>query len=306
MDHPTLKGIFAPVPTPFDDRGEFATRELAANLNHWGQFPLAGYIVLGSNGEAVHLDADETLAVLAAARKAIPRDRLMIVGTGRHSTRETVACTRHAADAGADATLVLPPSYYRGQMTHEILVRHFHAVADASPIPLMIYNMPACTGLDLDAETILGIAAHGNVVGIKDSGGDVARLGEIRRQAGPEFAILAGSAGFLLPALSVGADGGVLGLANIAPQACCDIFTAARSGDLDTARQIQLRMIRPNAVVTRQWGVPAMKAAMNMLGLYGGPPRPPLLPLASDRRSELRSILAEAGILDPEKGDTGP
>jgi 4-hydroxy-2-oxoglutarate aldolase len=296
-------GILPPVPTPFGESGELATAELARNFEHWARYPLAGYVVLGSNGEAVHLDEAETSAVLETARAAIPTDRWLIAGTGRHGTAATVTATRAAAAAGADAALVLPPSYYRGQMTGEVLVRHFHAVADASPIPLLIYNMPACTGLDLQAATVVAAAAHENIIGLKDSGGDVAKLGEIRRQGPPDFAILAGSAGFLLPALEAGADGGVLGLANIAPAACLEIVAARERGETDTAREIQERLVRPNAAVTREWGVAAMKAALDLLGLYGGPPRAPLQPLDTVRTAELNDILAAAGILPADQGE---
>jgi 4-hydroxy-2-oxoglutarate aldolase len=293
----TLSGIFPPVPTPFGTDGALALSELTRNFVHWNSHALAGYVVLGSNGEGVHLNEAETDAVLETARAAIPPDRKMIVGTGRHSTRETVAWSRRAAEVGADAVLVLPPSYYRNQMTRAVLVDHFYAVAEAVPVPVVVYNMPACTGLDLDAETVLEIAAHSNVIGIKDSGGDVAKLAEIVRGTAPEFAVLAGSAGFLLPALSIGASGGVLGLANIAPDACLALAKAVGADDRDQARVIQHRLVRPNRAVTKQWGVPALKAALDMLGLYGGPPRRPLPPLSTTLTRELRTILTAAGLL---------
>ncbi|MCP4897055.1 MAG: dihydrodipicolinate synthase family protein [bacterium] len=292
----SLEGVFPPIPTPFDANGSIAAEGLAGNLKYLGRFALAGYVVLGSNGEAAHLNGGETLSLLEQARMHIPSDRLMIVGTGRNSTKETVNLTFQAADLGADAALVLPPCYYRGLMTREVLVRHFRSVADASQIPVMVYNMPGCTGMDLDAETVLEVAEHPNVIGIKDSGGNVAKLAELRQYADPSFAILAGSAGFFLPALSVGAQGGVFALANIAPQPCIDIFNAYQKDDWAVARSLQLRMVRPNAAVTRKWGVPALKAAMDMLGLYGGAPRLPLFPLADEHRRELVEVFADAGI----------
>ena len=294
-----LAGVFPPIPTPFDASGDVACDALLSNLAHLNRSALAGFVVLGSNGEAVHLNDSETLQVIETARVGIPPDRLMIVGTGRLSTGETALWTRRAAEAGADAALVLPPYYYRGQMTTEVLVQHFRAIADEAPIPIILYNMPACTGIDLGAETVLVLASHENICGIKDSGGNLAKLAEIRKDAGPNFAVLAGSAGFLLPALAVGASGGVVALANIAPEPCLRIVEAARCGDWKTAREIQLRMIRPNTAVTRGWGVPALKAAMDLLGLFGGEPRAPLLPLSDARKSELRRMLEEADILQP-------
>jgi len=300
-DRPRLEGIFPPIPTPFDANGEIDLAALAENLGWWTRFDLAGIVVLGSNGEAVLLNEAEKLRLVEAARAGTPEDRAIIAGTGLQSTEATIALTRAVAAAGADFALVLPPSYYKGQMTDAALGRHFRAVADASPIPVVLYNMPACTGIDLSAELIANLAGHGNIVGLKDSSGNVVKLGRIRGEAGRDFRILAGSADFLLPALSVGAVGGVLALANVAPAECTDIHRRFAEGDLEAAREIQIRMIPPNAAVTRRWGVPGLKAAMEMLGLRGGPVRPPLLPLADAQRDELRSILIEARILDPNK-----
>ncbi len=301
---PRLEGIFPPIPTPFDADGEIDLPALAGNLGWWSRFDLAGIVVLGSNGEAVLLDEAEKLRLVEAARAGTPEDRAVIVGTGLQSTRATIALTRAAADAGADFALVLPPSYYEGQMTDVALGRHFRTVADASPIPLVLYNVPACTGIDLSAELIVDLAGHGNIVGLKESSGDVVKLGRIRGEAGERIRLFAGSADFLLPALTVGAVGGVLALANVAPEACVEIHRRFAEGDVDGAREIQVRMIPANIAVTRRWGVPGLKAAMEMLGLRGGPVRPPLLPLGEEQRRALRSILIEARILDPEKEAT--
>lgn len=301
---PRLEGIFPPIPTPFDTDGEIDVCALAENLGWWNQFDLSGLVVLGSNGEAVLLDENEKLRLIDTARAGVPEDRSMIVGTGAQSTRATIGLTQAAANAGADYALALPPFYYRGLMTADVLERHFRAVADASPIPVILYNMLACTGIDLSAELIVALAGHENIVGLKDSGGDVAKLGRIHGELGGRFQLLAGSASFLLPALSVGAVGGVLALANIAPRQCVEILRLALVRDIDAARELQVRMIPPNTAVTRRWGVPALKAAMEMLGLRGGPVRPPLLPLGAEERDELRSILIEARILDPDKEET--
>lgn len=295
-----LEGVFPPIPTPFNAVGEVESDALLRNLEYWSDFALAGCVVLGSNGEFAHLSECEIRQVLETARAGIPTDRLMIAGVGRPSTRETIVWSRHAATVDADAVLVLPPSYFRGQMSHQVLVDYFRAVAEASPLPVILYNMPACTGLDLDAETVLSLSDHQNIIGLKDSGGNVAKLGEVRQYAKQGFAILAGSAGFLVPALSIGASGGILALANIAPQQCLDVYKAAMRGDWNTARTMQLNLIRPNTAVTRGWGVPALKAAMDILGLYGGDPRAPLERLSESRRNQLRAILVEAGIVQNE------
>ena len=296
-----LAGIYPPIPTPFDNTGKIAEQALTENLHRWNQHKLRGYVVLGSNGELVLLNKEERLLVMRIARAAISEDKLMIAGTGCQSTQATIELTAGAAAIGADAALVVTPSYYRGLMTRDVLREHFYAVAEASPIPIIIYNIPACTGIDLDAETVAVLAEHENVIGIKDSGGNVTKLAEICHLTGTNFQVLAGSASFLLPALSVGAVGGILALANIAPAQCLLIRQAFLDRDLEQARQEQLRMIPVNTAITRRWGVPAVKAALDMLGMYGGPARRPLLPLSTETKGELRSILTVAGILHKDR-----
>jgi 4-hydroxy-2-oxoglutarate aldolase len=171
-------------------------------------------------------------------------------------------------------------------------------VADASPIPVSMYNMPANTSVDMAAEVITKLSQHPNIMGLKDSSGNLAKLGEVIRSARPGFQVLAGSAGFLYPALCVGAVGGVLALANIAPQQCCDIVSLFKHGKHEDARELQLRMIAPNTAVTARFGVPGLKAALDMLGYHGGNPRSPMLPLPDAQRETLRNILVEAGILE--------
>ena len=294
-----LAGIFPPVPTLFSADGGLDLDAMTRHLAYLSGFDLRGVVVLGSNGEAVHLNADERTRLIEHVRTRISGERWVIVGTGRQSTRETIAASSHAAAFGADAVLVLPPHYYRGRMTRDALVAHFHAVADASSVPVMLYNMPACTGIDMDAATVLAAADHDNIIGLKDSGGDVTKLGALHRALGDRFHLLAGSAGFLLPALSVGAVGGVLALANIAPDRCLEILTRANAGDWSGARAVQCRIVVANTAVTRRWGVAGLKAAMTLLGLPSGVPRRPLLPLTDAETEELRRILVDAGILAP-------
>jgi 4-hydroxy-2-oxoglutarate aldolase len=277
--------------------GQVAHDKLAENLVRWNQVDLAGYVVLGSNGETVYLSDAERVAVVSTARKAIPRDKLLIVGTGAESTRATIERTKTAAEAGADAALVVTPCYYKGQMTTEALRRHYFALADASPIPILLYNVPKFTGLDLSAETILELAQHRNIAGIKDSGGNVAKLGAIIGAAPDHFKVLAGSGGFFYPALVLGAVGGVLALANVAPDQCCQIYHATCQGQHSRAQELQLRMIPLNAAVTARFGIPGLKAALDLLGYYGGEPRSPLSPPSSDQVEEIRHILEESGLL---------
>lgn len=292
-----LEGIYPPIPTPFDEKGQIAVNALKDNLAFMNRFALRGVVVMGSNGEYVMLSEKEKIILMETARAAIRPDRLMIAGTGCQSTVETIDLTRKAAEIGADAALVITPSYYRKAMTPEALSVHFRAVADASPIPVILYNMPANTGIDLEADTVAALAKHPNIIGIKDSGGNIVKMGDIRRMAGPGFQVLAGSAGFLLPGLTVGAVGGVLALTNIAPAQCIAIHKYFLEGNHAGALDLQLRMIPVNTAVTARWGVPALKAAMDFLGLYGGPVRSPLLPLPEETRKMLKTILTEGGIL---------
>lgn len=295
-----LGGIFPPIPTPFDVSGSIDCDALATNLEFLDTFGLRGYVVLGTNGEAVHMNIEERIRLLELTRNLIPDNRLLIASTGCPSTRQTISLSQQADAIGADAILILPPYYYKSQMVTHTLAKHFHMVADACSIPVIIYNMPACAGMDLNADTIAAIADHPNIIGLKDSGGDVVKLGALHQELGDDFQILAGSAGFLLPALSVGAVGGVLALANIAPAQCLAIRELFLAGDLDEARRIQLRLIEVNTAVTRRWGVAGLKAAMDLLGLAGGAVREPLLDLKKPDIERLKSILINRRVLEPE------
>ncbi|MGD8997294.1 MAG: dihydrodipicolinate synthase family protein [Anaerolineae bacterium] len=299
MDKQTisLKGVFPPIPTPFDAEGNVAYRALAENLERWNRYDLAGYVVLGSNGEAVHLTDEEKTRAWEAGRQAIPSDRLMIAGTGCQSTRQTITLSRRAADAGADAALVVTPHYYGGQMTPDALTSHFYAVADRSPIPVVIYNMPRFTHIDLDASTVVQIARHPNIVGIKDSGGNIGKLAHIAGAVDQDFQILAGSASFFFPALVVGAVGGVMALANVAPQEMLDLHRLFETGEWAEAAAMQRRLVPVNTAVTARFGIPGLKAALEMRGYYGGPVRLPLQPLDDGALQTLEAILVQGKVL---------
>jgi len=293
----SLSGVFPPITTPFDGEGNVAYDALAANLERWNAYDLAGYVVLGSNGEAPYLNGDEKAHVLGACREAIPSGKLLIAGTGSESTRATIAMTMLAAQAGADAALVVTPHYYGPRMTPDALVHHYHQVADASPIPIILYNVPKATHLDMDAATIARGAQHPNVLGVKESSGNVVKLADIVRLCGPDFQVLAGTAGFFFPSLAVGAVGGVLALANIAPQQCIDLHRLFQAGRWAEAADLQRRMIPVNAAVTARYDIAGLKAALDMLGYYGGPVRSPLLDLPDSDRDSLRAILHAGQIL---------
>ncbi len=293
----SFAGVFPPIPTPFDGEGNLALSALTNNLQRWNQFDLSGYVVAGSNGEAPYLTDDERIALFETVRATTPVGKLLIAGTGRESTGATVTLTRRAAAAGADAALVVTPHYYGSKMTPEALIRHYEAVADVSPIPILIYNVPKFTHVNVDAATIARLARHPNIAGMKDTSGDIVQLANTVRQAGHDFQVLAGSASFFFAGLALGAVGGILALANIAPLQALDIYHLFRAGRWDEGAELQRRMIPVNAAVTARFDIAGLKAALEMLGYYGGPVRPPLMNLAEAERTTLRAILIEGGVL---------
>jgi 4-hydroxy-2-oxoglutarate aldolase len=293
----SLSGVIAPIPTPFDTAGDVHFEALRGNLQRWNQSGLRGYVVLGSNGEGVYLDTEEKVRVWDRTRRVIPTDKLLIAGTGCESTRETIALTRRAAEVGADAALVVTPHYYGPKMTPDGLVQHYQAVADASPIPVLIYNVPKFTGVNMDAAAVARASQHPNIVGIKDTSGNITQLADTVRQADPAFQVLAGSAGFFLAGLVVGAVGGILALANIAPERMVELHELFMGNQREEAAELQRRMIPVNGAITARFGIAGLKAAMEMLGYYGGPVRPPLSQTTESEREALKAILIEGGIL---------
>ncbi len=289
-----LQGIYPPIPTPFTTDQQIAVAQLKANFARWTTTGLSGYVVLGSNGEYVALNEAEKLHMIRIARECIPSDQSLIAGTGAESTIETVSLSKRAANLGADAVIVVTPHYYRSRMDAASLLAHYRAVADACPVPVLLYNVPANTGIDMPADTVLQLAEHPNIAGIKDSSGNIANMAEVLRCKPATFQVLAGSAYFLLPALVLGASGGVVALANIAPEETVALYRRFLTGNLFEARALQLRLLPVNQAVTARWGVPALKAALDRRGYYGGPPRLPLLPLPEKERRELDGILDHA------------
>jgi 4-hydroxy-2-oxoglutarate aldolase len=291
-----LAGIYPPVPTFFTDTGNLDLATLRRHIK-WLTTPerlsIAGIVALGSNGEAAHLDEAERQQVIQTIREVTPAALPVLAGASAQSTRGTIALCEAVARAGADAALILPPSYFRGQMNREALVRHYLAVAAASPIPIVVYNMPNSTGgLDLDAETIIAVAEHTRVLGVKDSAGNVTKLAEVAASARRGFQVLAGSASFLLPSLLVGATGAVAALANIAPRQCRLVIDLFQQGHLQEARALQARLIPINTAVTSRYGVPGLKAALDLALGYGGLPRQPLLALPGSEREHIRRLLS--------------
>ena len=292
-----LEGILIPVPTPF--RGdEVAVDRLRANLQRWNQTDLAGYVVLGSTGEFPLLTEAEKDHVLASAREAISRDKAFLAGTGAESTQLTLRQTRRAAELGADAALVITPNYYKKSLSNPAAqIRHYLAVAEASPIPVLLYNFPQNTGINLDSETVARIAEHPNVRGIKDSSGNIPQVGEIIHQTPKSFCVLVGAAGALLPSLAIGSSGGILALANIAARDYCEVYALVKQGRWEEAREIVSRLMPVDRGVHGRHGIGGLKAGLDLQGFYGGPCRAPLRTPDGDAIEEIKEVLASAGLL---------
>lgn len=288
-----LSGILPPLVTPFREDGTLDLAAFEANLEAYSAHDLGGYLVLGSNGEALSLEEGEKLALIEAARRRAS-GRLLLAGTGLESTAATIALTKKAADRGADAVLVLTPFYYRAQMRPDVLVRHYEAVAEASPIPVLLYSVPVFTGLPIPPEVPLALAGHVRIAGMKDSSGDIGVMGRVLGSVPPSFEVACGSAPVLFAALSLGAAAGILAVACCAPGPVAALFKAFRAGDRETALRLQ-RAITPLATaIGPTYGVPGLKLALDLAGLRGGAPRRPLLPAPPGARAELTRLLAEA------------
>ncbi len=302
-----ISGIYPPLPTPFNDDGSLALDGLRSNVERLNETGLSGYVPLGTNSEAVHVTPDEASQIFATVKKAAASGKQVIGGTGQLSTMATIEMTKRAADAGCDAALIVTPFYYKNSMTADALKKHYHTIADQSPIPIMIYNVPANTGLNVASSIVAEIAQHPNVVGIKDSSGDINQLAETVRLArgegrfagarGKEFDVLSGNYGAFLPGMTFGIKGAILAVSNIAPDECVMIYDLFKQGRIDEAGEWHLRLLPVARAVTTQFGVPGLKAAMNMLGYFGGSPRLPLLPLGASQRVELEKVLREAELL---------
>ncbi len=291
-----LSGIFPPIVTPFRD-GEVDTEALAFNVQKWNETGLAGYVPLGSTGEFVHLTPAERDQVIATVREHAAPGKVVIAGTGSLSTDEAIRLTRRAGELGADAAMVVTPFYYTSQMTDAALWGHYTAVADASPIPILLYNVPVFTHLNMAVETVARLAEHPNIIGMKDSSGSVDQLTQIVHSTPEEFILLSGAAGVLHPALTVGADGAILAISNVVPELCVEIYELVQTNDHATARRRQAVLGTLNRAIGR-YGIGGYKFAMDLRGYQGGRPRRPLLSPDEAGRQAVRAGLIAAGVLD--------
>jgi 4-hydroxy-2-oxoglutarate aldolase len=291
-----LRGIYAPIATPFAG-GKIAYDRLERNLKFWLESDLTGIVVMGSNGEFVLLSPEEKAELTRFVCGYVKGKKPVIVGTGAESTVETIRLNKMAAEAGAEAVLIVTPNYYKGEMTDQVLARFYRDVADTSPLPVILYNMPRNAGINISARLAVELSKHPNIIGIKDSGGNIVQIADMIRNAAEGFSVFAGSASYLFTTLALGGAGGTLALANVFPNECARLQTLFEAGRIKEARDLQMILIDSNNAVTARWGIPGLKAALDMIGLYGGDPRLPLVPLDEANREELRKILTQTGFL---------
>ncbi len=286
------------MPTPFKD-GDVDPAAIRGNIRRWIGAGLGGVVALGTNGEASLLDDDECDLVVQTARGEVPDDRTLIAGVGRESTRATIAAARRAAAAGADAVLVRTPSFYRAHVSVAALVVHYTAVADASPVPVLLYNFAAFTGVNMTPETVGRLAAHANIAGIKETSTDGAQFAELAAAVPDRFSVLAGSAPGAYTALCAGAAGAILAVACVRPQLCLQLRSLVIDGRYADALAIQQRLTPLARAVTTGFGIAGLKAALDLSGLKGGDPRPPLGPLSSDAIERVRTLLNDTADVKP-------
>lgn len=284
-------GISAPLTTPFAADGKISLADLKHNVGLYNRTGLKGYVVLGSTGEAVLLSSEEMDDVLAAVKESAAPGKLLIAGTGAESTAETIARTRRAAELGYQAALVKTPHYFKPQYTADVLIAHFRRVADASPIPVLLYSVPQYTGIALEAPEVAALAEHPNIAGIKESSGNVQRTGQIIAAAPKRFQTLVGSASTLYASLRLGAVGGIQALADVLPERCVELYVAYRSGQHERAQQLQEALVPFSKEIVSEGGPTGVKCAMDFRGYRGGLPRPPLLPLSAEKKRRIESLL---------------
>lgn len=290
-----LNGIYPPLTTPFEE-DELSLEKLQKNLRRYERKNLSGYVLFGSNGESAFLTKDEKLQIVAAVREHTKKT--LIAGTGSDSIKETIHLTNEAAEKGANYALIITPSFFKSEMKHHTFLNYFTAVASSVMIPVIIYNVPKFTNVNIEPETIVELASHPNIVGLKDSTENPSRISEIVANVPDSFKVIVGTASVLYSGLSAGAVGGILALANIASDECIKIYELICDKKFDEALELQNRMIPVNRAVTSKFGVAGLKAAMDLMGYFGGKPRMPLEPLSEAHLIELKMILKKASLIE--------
>jgi 4-hydroxy-2-oxoglutarate aldolase len=294
-----LNGILLPITTPFTPGEELDAEGLERNLAQWNGSGIVGYVVLGSTGERANLDEAEYLKVIETARRAVPEHLTFIAGAGQQSTRGTIKEIERAVAAGAEAVLVITPSFYKSAITQDALVGHYQSVADASPLPVILYSMPDLTGIKIKPETAARLSEHSNIIGMKDSSADVAEFAETVYQAPDDFAVMIGNGTVLCAALQAGARGGILAVGCAVPRLCIEIYEAVQAGNIERAKVLQDKLTPLARAVTKTYGIGGLKTAMEMAGFVGGSARAPLQRPDEAAAAEIAQLLDQANrVLD--------
>ena len=287
-----FSGVFAALTTPYAHDGTVSLPDLKHNVHRYNQTDLAGYVALGSTGESVLLTRAELDGILITVKEAAAKGKKLLAGTGAESTAETIERTKRAAELGYDAALVKTPHYYKPAYKPEVLIAHYRRVADESPIPVMLYSIPQFTGVALGAADVAALAEHPNIIGIKDSSGNVQGTAEIVAATPPAFQVLVGSAATMYPSLAIGARGAILALACALPEKCVALFDLVRQGHHEKARELQSILLRASKLIVSEMGIAGVKHTMDQRGYRGGVPRLPLLPLHQEQKKRLNEFLA--------------
>ena len=289
-----LQGIFPAITTPFDHKGDLYKVKVQHNIEKWNHTGLAGYLVSGSTGETPYLSTEEKLQVWEWSAQYAASDKVLLAGTGAESVRESVKLTNRAAEMGYKAGLVLAPHYYRGMMSHmETQILFFRTVADQTKIPILLYHFPQVTGIDLTPDAVATLSDHPNIIGMKDSSGNLEGTKKFLAAVKPGFQVLTGSAQALAPSLAAGCPGAVLALANAVPYACISVYEAHRTRETEAAQDWQNRIACAAKIVATTYGIPGLKHAMDLNGYYGGPPRLPLAVPSQTARSEIEQAFLD-------------
>lgn len=286
-----LNGIFTALTTPFDSSGAVATDQIRENIAKYNRIPLAGYVAVGSTGESVLLSRAEVEQVFAAVREAAAPGRLVIAGVGSESTPETISRSAVAAKLGYDCVLVKTPSFYKSALNPDALAEHYERVADASKLPVVLYSIPQFTGVALEADLVARLAEHSNIVGIKESSGNVQRVGEIIAAVPDGFQVVVGSADTLYASLMLGAVGGILALADCLPELCVELYQAVAADQTANSRELNRRILPASKKIVRLMGIAGVKCAMDYRGYYGGPVRGPLMPLNEAQKRGVEAVV---------------
>lgn len=292
----SFKGIFPPLATPFVD-DKISLEKFKENIQKYNSLDLAGYVILGTSGESPLLSVEESEKLVQAGKEAASPGKKIIVGTGLESTKMTLEFTNRMADLDIDAAMIRTPSYFKSRMNREALKKHFLFLADQSKVPVLIYNNPRVLGVSVDSELLIELSKHPNIAGIKDSSGDLSFLAETIPHLDPPFSFLIGAGSVILPGLRLGATGGILAIADVAPARCAELYNLYLEGKMDAALKLQFDLAPLNRAVVQTFGIPGLKYSLDMVGYYGGPCRLPLLPLDDESKKEMKAVLSKLGLL---------